>query len=280
VGPFLCGVRVLGLRKRLSDYGPKIAVVVKNTLREMVKSGQTAIGTTITIGHPDVAEALAYLGYDWIMIDTEHAPLDVAMVQVLLQAMSYSKTIPLVRVPWNDLVLVKRTLDIGAHGVVVPWVNSKEEAMRAVQSVRYPPEGLRGFGPRRAAMRDSEYVQTANDAVFLGVQIETKKGVDNIDEILSVKGVDAALVGPADLSLSLGKIGKYDDPVFVDAMDRIATSAKRHEVIAGMLAVDDVAKRVAQGFRLLNKSGDLGILMEAAGRSLKEAREAARSVAG
>jgi len=175
---------------------------VKNHLKKMIREGQLVIGTELALSHPDTAEALGRLGYDWIMIDTEHAPLDPGTVQVLLQAMSASKSVPIARVTWNDMVLIKRLLDIGLYGIIVPWVNTKEEATYAVRAMRYPPQGVRGFGPRRAGMLDPDYVKTANKELFLGVQIETQRAVDNIDEILSVEGVDAALVGPADLSLS------------------------------------------------------------------------------
>jgi 2-keto-3-deoxy-L-rhamnonate aldolase RhmA len=248
---------------------------LKNRLKEMLREGKSAIGTTITIGHPDVAEVVGRTGYDWVLIDTEHAPMEPGTVQNLLQAMSASNSVPLARVPWNDMVLMKRLLDIGTYGLIVPWVNTKEEAERAVQGMRYPPQGLRGFGPRRAAMLDPDYVKTANDELFLGVQIETQKAIDNIDEILSVKGVDAAVIGPADLSLSMGMLYKFDDPRFNAALDRVVSSCKTHNVAAGMLAVDDVARRTKQGFTLLNKGGDFGHLISAATRSLAESREAA-----
>ncbi len=246
---------------------------MKNRLKSLLKEGKFAIGTTITIGHPDVAEVICHVGFDWVMLDTEHAPMNYAIVQNLMQAMSFPETVPIVRVAWNDLVLIKQALDIGAHGLIIPWVNTKEEALRAVQAVRYPPEGVRGYGPRRAALADTEYVATANKEIFLGVQIETQKAVQNIDEILSVEGIDAVLVGPSDLSMSLGVLQKYDDPKFSSAMQRIVDSAQRHHITAGMLAVDDVKKRASQGYKLLNVSGDLWLLKDAAARLLKMARE-------
>jgi 2-keto-3-deoxy-L-rhamnonate aldolase RhmA len=247
---------------------------MKNQLKKMLREGKVALGVTITIGHPDVAEVLGRAGYDWVLIDTEHAPLEPAMVQNLLQAMSASSSVPLVRVPWNDMVLIKRVLDVGAFGVIVPWVNTREEAEKAVRAIKYPPLGVRGFGPRRAGMLDLDYVRTANEELFLGVQIETQQAIDNIDDILSVEGIDAAIVGPADLSLNLGILFQYSDKKFVAAMGRIARACRKHHVVAGMLAVDDVGKRAKQGFTLLNKTGDLGLLINAATRSLAESREA------
>ena len=250
---------------------------MKNELKAKLKRGEIALGTTITIGHTDISETLGKLGYDWILIDTEHAPLEVGTIQTMLQSMSASRSVPIIRVAWNDLVLVKRALDIGAYGVIVPWVNSKDEATRAVQSARYPPLGLRGYGPRRASLIDDTYFETADQEVFLGIQIETQKAVDNLDEILSVPGLDAVLVGPADLSLSLGILKQYDNPKFVNAMQKIADGAKSHNVVAGMLATDNVQKRAAQGFRLLNVSADIVFLKEGAATALSNARKALES---
>ncbi len=249
-------------------------ILLQNKLKKILKEGKFAIGTTITIGHPDVAEAIGSVGFDWVMIDTEHAPTNIPIVQNLMQAMSFSDTVPIVRVAWNDIVMIKQALDVGAHGLIVPWVNTKEEALKAVQAVRYPPEGLRGFGPRRPNLRDPDYFSTANREIFLGVQVETQKAVDNIDEIASVEGIDSLIVGPSDLSISLGGLRKYDNPKFVSAMERIAESAKTHGKIPGMLAVDDVKKRASQGYKLLNITGDLWLLKDAALSLLKNSREA------
>ena len=123
-------------------------------------------------------------------------------------------------------------------------------------------------------MLDPDYVKTVNDELFLGVQIETQQAIDNIDEILSVEGIDAAIVGPADLSLNLGILFQYSDKKFVAAMSKIVRACQKHHVVAGMLAVDDIGKRAKQGFTLLNKTGDLGLLISTATRSLSESRQA------
>jgi 2-keto-3-deoxy-L-rhamnonate aldolase RhmA len=250
---------------------------LKNSLKAKLKKGEIAIGTTISIGHPDIAETLGDLGYDWMLIDTEHSPLEVGAVQVLLQAMRSSPTVPIVRVAWNDMVLIKRALDIGAHGIIVPWVNTREEAERAVQAIKYPPTGLRGFGPRRASLVDSDYIKTADDQLVLGVQIETQKAIENLDEILSVKGIDAAVIGPADLSFSLGMLMQYDNPKFNAALDKVVAATKRHKVAAGFLAVDDVERRIKQGFTWLNVQADLSFLKNGGQKALDDARKAAKS---
>jgi 2-keto-3-deoxy-L-rhamnonate aldolase RhmA len=249
---------------------------LKNALKAKLKRGEVALGTTISIGHPDIAETLGEIGYDWILIDTEHAPLEVGTVQNLIQAMRFSKSVPIVRVAWNDMVLIKRALDIGAYGIIVPWVNTREEAERAVQAIKYPPVGFRGFGPRRASLVDPDYVATADKELILGVQIETKKAIDNLDDILSVEGIDAAVIGPADLSLSMGMLMQFDNPKFNAALDKVVASARKNKVAAGFLATDDVARRVKQGFTWLNISADLGFLKSGAKKALEDGLKASK----
>lgn len=248
---------------------------MKNRLKQMLKQGKVAIGTEITINHPDVAEAIGQIGYDWVMIDTEHAPLDVGDVQNLLQAMGASQIVPVARVTWNDFVLVKRLLDVGVQGIIFPWINSKEEATKAVQSMKYPPFGVRGVGPRRAGTIYPDYMSTANKELFIGVQIESQRAVDNLDEILSVQGIDAALLGAGDMTMNMGIFGDLKSPKFIANTERIAEVCKRHNVAAGQLGCDDVGKRVSQGYTILNRRNDIGLLVEEAARSLAEAREAA-----
>jgi 2-keto-3-deoxy-L-rhamnonate aldolase RhmA len=238
----------------------------------MLKAGKVAYGAGVGIGHPDSAEVMAGAGYDFLLLDTEHSPMDVSQVQTLLQAMSFSRTVPLVRVAWNDMVMIKKALDIGAYGIIVPWVNTKEDAIRAVQAIRYPPEGLRGFGPRRAALRDPDYVKTANDEIFLGVQIETQAALDNLDEILSVEGIDATLIGPSDLSLSLGIYQQWENPRFKSAIDRILEASQRHGVAPGSLAPFEWQLRLEQGFKMIMLTQDLMLLQAAAAAGLNEGR--------
>lgn len=245
---------------------------MKNPLKAKLKEGGVLFGTAITIAHPDVAEVIGQVGYDWVVFDTEHAPLDVASIQVLLQAMKPLASVPMMRVAWNDMVMIKRALDIGSYGVIVPWVNSKEDAERAVQAVRYPPQGLRGYGPRRAGLGDPDYAKTANDEIFLGIQIETKKAVDNVDKILSVEGIDAVFIGPYDLSMSLGVFTQWDNPIFTKSVAKILASAQKHNVTPGMLAPAEWQKRVQEGFKMIMMTPDLPMLQEAATRTLADGR--------
>jgi len=246
---------------------------LKNALKQKLREKKTTFGGYISIGHPDVAEVLGDVGFDWIMIDMEHGPLDFAAAQNLLQAMSYSQTVPITRVSWNDMVMIKRALDIGMQGIVIPWVNTRDDAIRAVKSIRYPPQGWRGYGPRRASLRDPDYFATANREIFLAVQIETQQGVDNVDDILSVEGIDAVFLGPYDLSINLGVPTKWDDPIFTGAVRTILETAIKHNVTPGVLAPTEWQKRLKEGFRMIMVPGDYALLQNAAKQALKEMQD-------
>jgi len=224
---------------------------MRNLLKEKLKSASPVIGTFIEIGHPDITEWLSRLGFDWILLDAEHGPLGFETLQQMMQSMKGSSCVPIVRPQWNDPVVIKRILDIGAYGVLIPWVNSRAEAEAAVRACKYPPSGLRGYGPRRAAMLDPEYYRTANDQLLISVQIETQTALDNIDDILSVDGIDACYIGPYDLSCSLG-LGippKWDDERYLAAFDRVLEAAKRHGKAAGMFATyDNIEWALNKGF--------------------------------
>ena len=158
------------------------------------------------------------------------APLGFETMQQMLQAMNGTECIPIVRPQWNDPVQIKRILDIGAYGVIIPWVNSKEEAENAVRACKYPPEGIRGFWPRRAGRFDPDYFETANEEILVAVQVETKQALKNLDEILSVPGIDACYIGPYDLSYSLG-FGippRWDDPEYLAAFTRTLEAAEKY----------------------------------------------------
>jgi 2-dehydro-3-deoxyglucarate aldolase len=256
-----------------------VSLPVKNNLKKMIKEGKVVIGAPISIGNPIVAEVIGHLGFDWVFFDLEHSPMTLETLQVMMQAMSFSETTPIVRVASNDPVPIKQALDIGAYGIIVPMVNSLEDAKRAVASVRYPPLGIRGFGPRRAALADPDYVVTANEEILLMIQIESQQAIDNIDEILSVKGIDVAVFGPNDLSMSLGVFTKFDDPKFVSAVQKVKKSANRHGVALSMLGSSafDARKLVEEGFKILVVRDDLGTLRNAELSALQAIR---KSVSG
>jgi 2-dehydro-3-deoxyglucarate aldolase len=213
---------------------------MKNILKEKLRRGDDVIGTFVTLPHPDVTEVLSRMGFDWLLIDGEHAATGLETMTVMLQAMNGSNCTPIVRPQWNDMVVIKRILDLGAHGVLVPWVNTKVQAEYAVRACKYPPQGLRGYGPRRAGLFDPDYVYTANNEIMVIVQIETRQAVNNVDEILSVDGVDACYIGPFDLSFSYGlALPDWNNAEYLAAFDRVLEAAGKAGKPAGMFAVSD-----------------------------------------
>jgi len=260
---------------------------VKNLLKEKLQKGQVAIGTFVSLGHPDVTESLSRLGFDWLLIDGEHAPLGLETMQQMMQAMNGSNCTPIVRPEWNEMVIIKRVLDIGAHGVLVPWVNTKEQAEYAVRACKYPPEGLRGCGPRRAALFDPDYCKTANDEVLIIVQIETREAVSNIDDILSVKGIDACYIGPFDLSQSFGchppQFGnsKFElaNPQYIACFDKVVAAAKKCGKPSGMWTSAETVKWAIDRGLLLNTVGSAdGFMMQGARIALETTRKALSKV--
>ena len=248
---------------------------MKNLLKEKLQKGQVVIGTGVGVGHPDVTEILSRLGFDWLFIDGEHTPLSLETMQMLLQAMNGTDCTPILRSQWNDMVIIKRMLDIGAHGIIVPMVNTKEEAEYAVRACKYPPQGLRGCAPRRIGLFDPDYIKTANDEILVIVQIETQTAVSNIDDILSVKGVDACCVGPQDLSISFGfQCPQWDNPQYMESFDKVLAAARKWEKTAGVVIPQERTPwAIEKGFKLLSVGGDIGFLMKGARALLKEARD-------
>jgi len=244
---------------------------MRNELKRRLKAGEQTYGVWMTIESPIVTELLSTLGFDYFVFDTEHSPLGIYQTQTLMQAMRPMGTTPLVRVWWNDLVAVKRALDIGAYGVVVPWVNDKEQAEMAVKACRYAPEGLRGCGPRRAALFDPDYLRTADEEILIVVQIETRQAVENIEEILSVDGIDVTYIGPADLSASHGHLGDMGHPDVQDAIDRVFDASVAAGVATGvhMGSGKTIMDRVEMGYNFITVGNDLGFVRSGAVDALK-----------
>lgn len=232
---------------------------MKNILKEKLRRGESVIGTFIGLGYPDLTEILSRMGFDWLLLDAEHGPLSLESMQVMLHAMNGTDCTPIVRPQWNDPVIIKRVLDIGPHGVLIPWVNTKEEAEAAVSACKYPPKGIRGWSPRRAARFDPDYRHTANEEVLVSVQIETEKALQNISEILSVEGVDAAYIGPWDLSnnLGFGVPPMWDQARYLEAFDMVLRTCDEYGKTAGMFCNrDNISWAIERGFRF-NTVGDV-----------------------
>jgi 2-keto-3-deoxy-L-rhamnonate aldolase RhmA len=250
--------------------------LIRNKVKEKMKKGDYSVGTWITIGHAEVCEILSSFAFDWIIFDTEHSPLSIETVQSLMQAMSGSAVLPLVRVGWNDPVMIKRALDIGASGVVIPWINTGKDAANVVRACKYPPQGIRGCGPRRASrygMCLNEYIELANAEILVGIQIETGEALDNLDAILAVDGVDVAFVGPMDLSMSLGYPNQLAHPDFKSALQKVVESCKEHHVYAGIqvASAEEFKERVSQGFQFIAFLSDYGFLIRGCREALNKA---------
>ncbi len=231
-----------------------------NELKNRLKKGEQLFGSWITIESPIACELMSSLGFDYFVIDTEHAPLDPLMVQTLMQSMRpETKTTPLVRVWWNDLVAIKRVLDIGAPGIMVPWVNNKQDAEMAVKATRYAPNGLRGCGPRRASLFDPDYLKTADDEIMLVAQIETVEAVSNIEDICTTEGIDVVYIGPADLSASHGHLGDKNHPDVQTAIDTVYDAAMDAGIGAGIHLGSglSIPERITKGYNLVTLGNDL-----------------------
>ena len=255
---------------------------MRNILKEKLQRGENVAGILTGLGHADVTEQLSRIGFDFIYLDDEHGPMGYETLLRMMQSMNGTDCTPIVRVEWNDATVIKRVLDIGAHGIVIPMVNSREDAEKAVAACKYPPEGIRGYGPRRYALTDPDYLKTANDAILITAIIETGKAVENIEEILSVDGIDACLMGHFDLSFDTGMPippvmppGK-DNPRLTEALDRVIEASKKTGKPAG-LALDssNIGWAIEKGFRF-NLVGSVDkLLFDAASGALKTARKEA-----
>jgi 4-hydroxy-2-oxoheptanedioate aldolase len=224
-------------------------------------------------------------GFDWVCVDMQHGLIDYQVGLTMLQAISNGESVPIVRVPWNEPGIIMKSLDAGAYGVIVPMVNDRAQAEAAVAACRYAPAGMRSYGPTRAALvAGRDYYPKANDEVLCIVMIETREAIENVDDILSVPGVDVAYVGPSDLGVSLGVGPGYDNPApeFASAIDTLLAACERHRVVPGVHAgLPEVAlKRIEQGFRFVEMCDDAGLLMRGAAEALGAVRKGGANSTG
>lgn len=213
-------------------------------------------------------------GFDWLLIDAEHSPFTLDSLLPVLMAFNGRETVPLARVPRNDQVVIKQFLDLGVEGILVPMVNSPEEALHAVAACKYPPVGNRGFGPRRAAdygRASAAYIQTANESVLVLIQIEHITAVGQVEQILAVPGLDAVLLGPMDLSASMGRLGQIEHPEVQAAIDKVIAAARKAGLPVGVPMAADaemLMKWAARGCNLFITGEQDGLLRRAAESAL------------
>jgi 4-hydroxy-2-oxoheptanedioate aldolase len=250
-----------------------LANPMKHRLREATPL--TGLWLQLTSGH--AAEAVAYSGFDWLLIDAEHAPNDLATIYAQLQALGRSESAVIVRPQWNDTVLFKRLLDMGVQSFLVPFVQNAEEARRAVSATRYPPQGVRGVAYSHRGNRFShvpDYMTRANDEICVILQIESREALSNLEQIAQVPGVDALFIGPSDLSADMGHIGNPGHPEVQAAIDDALARCQRIGMPLGIFGtgVDDIRRRFAAGFRFAPVGSDVGTLIKAAEQALAAVR--------
>ncbi len=244
--------------------------------RKRLQAQETLIGTMVTLPVPSIAEILAELGFDWLFVDGEHGPLETREILAILQAVG-DRLACLVRVPGSEEAPIKKALDLGAEGIIVPQVNTAEQAARVVQYARYAPVGSRGVGLARAhgyGLRFQEYLEKANERVTVIVQAEHVQAVENMESIVKVEGIDAVLLGPYDLSASLGRMGRIDDPSVIEAIEQVTRTCQAAGIPLGYFGVSAQAVRpyIERGYSLIAAGVDTLMIAGAARHLLKDLR--------
>jgi 2-keto-3-deoxy-L-rhamnonate aldolase RhmA len=245
--------------------------MVENAFRKALLERQVTIGSWIQINNPTSAEILANAGYEWLGIDIEHTDIDIGSLAPLLRGMYGRGAVPVARVASNDVMDIRRTLDLGVMGVLVPLVSTPQDAQRAVEAAKYPPVGKRGFAFCRANEWGGDfdaYVKTANAETAVVAMIETKEAVKNIDAILAVEGIDGVFIGPYDMSGSYGIPGQTDAEVVRDACQRVLDACERASKSAGIHIVNPtpsmIQKSLDDGFTLICLGIDVVFMRQAA----------------
>jgi 4-hydroxy-2-oxoheptanedioate aldolase len=249
----------------------------ENHLRSLWAAGKTAVNGWLAIPNSFAAEVMGHQGWDTLTIDLQHGVVDYLALVPMLQALQATKTMPVVRVPWLEPAAVMKTLDAGAQAIICPMVNTREDAQKLVAWTHYAPRGTRSFGPVRALLYGgADYPKHANDTVVVFAMIETAQALDNLDDILSVEGLDAIYIGPSDLSLALGCTPTFDDPdpKAAEAVEHILARAKAHGVQAGIHngSPEAALRRIGMGFRFVTVSSDARLIAAGAQQVLSTMR--------
>ena len=245
---------------------------LENTLKSRIRDNKLTLGSWITLGHPAIAEIMTKAGFDWLTIDLEHSVITIREAEELIRVIRMGDGSAFVRLTSNDPHQIKRVMDAGASGIIVPMVTTPDEAFHAVQSVRYPPLGKRGVGLARAQAYGVEfeaYKEWLENESIIIVQIEHINAVDNLEAILSVENIDGYIIGPYDLSASMGIPGQFEHPDFQNAMERIKKVSKIMNVTGGIHIIEpdtnQLDARIKEGFNFIAYSLDIRML-DVAGR--------------
>jgi len=252
--------------------------VRENTLRTIWARGEAVVNGWLSIPSAFSAEVMAHQGFDSLTVDMQHGVVDYQVAVTMLQAVSTTPVIPLARVPWNDPARLMKILDAGVYGVICPMISTRAQAEALVAACKYPPRGYRSFGPVRASLyAGSDYGDRADDDIVVMPMIETAEALKNLDAILSVPGVAAIYVGPADLSLALGCKPRLDqtDPPVVEAQQMIAEACKRHGVVAGIhnATAAYALRMIAAGYQFVTLASDNRFLAAKAAEEVAAVRK-------
>ena len=250
----------------------------ENTALSAWRAGGQTVGGWLSIGNAHTAETMANLGFDWLCVDLQHGMLSYEDLKYMLPAISTTDTIPIVRVPWNEPYEIMKALDAGAYGVIVPMGNNRAEAEQAVSACRYPPDGLRSFGPVRGAMYGGRgYAEEANSQLACIAMIETAEGLENLDEIATTPGLDAIYIGPSDLSYALGlkPVGQFEEQVHIDAVAKILAACRSAGIGAGIHtgSLAYTKRYLEQGFNMITLGTDSAFMARLASKELAEAKQ-------
>jgi len=253
------------------------------TMFDRVRQGEIVLGTTITVTDPTVTEALCSV-YDFVWIDMEHNALSLEVVQGHIMATKGTNVTALVRVPWNDPVIIKPVLDIGAHGIIAPMVRTVEETKRLVASCLYPPDGIRGYSPRRPSnfgrLSGPDFCKALNESMLIVAQIEHIDAVNDIDNIVRVPGLSGIVLGPNDLSGSMGHMGEPRHPDVLAAIDTVLAAALKAGVCAGMSIGADATLLqgwIDKGFQWIHGGSETTLMLQSADRITSQLREHVRA---
>jgi 4-hydroxy-2-oxoheptanedioate aldolase len=242
-----------------------------------LRRGEVCLGAQIALRDPAVAEIFGRAGFDWLVVDTEHTAISPEVVRAMLQAAEPTPAVALARPLRLDADEIRRFLDLGSPGVLCPFINNGEEAKRLVEACRYPPAGIRGYGPRRAGRYGfdaDEYFREANAAMICIPIIESRAALENIEAIVATEGIDGVCIGPMDLSISLGCFKDFESSVYVQAVQRVWQACKKHGKAMGTAgySLDHARQCAVQGIPLLLVAGDDAFLASEAARCLKTLR--------